>query len=56
MKFLKHVHAEMKKVVWPSRNTTMLYAFIVILVSIFVAYYLGFFDYLFTHFGLRELI
>ena len=56
MKFLKQVSAEMKKVVWPNRNTTMLYTFVVILVSLFVAYYLGLFDYIFTNYGLRNLI
>lgn len=56
MKFLKHVQAEMTKVVWPDANTTALYTFVVILISIFVAYYLGFFDFLFQEYGLRSVI
>lgn len=56
MKFLKQVQAEMSKVVWPTRNTTVLYTFITILVSLFVAYYLGLFDYIFTNYGLKALI
>jgi len=56
MKFLKQVAAEMKKVVWPNRNTTMLYTVITILVSLFVAYYLGLFDFIFTNYGLKQLI
>jgi len=56
MKFFKQVMAEMKKVVWPNRNTTVLYTVVVILVSLFVAYYLGLFDYIFTNYGLKQLI
>lgn len=56
MKFLKQVGAEMAKVVWPNRNTTIMYSIIVILVSLFVAYYLGAFDFIFTNYGLKSLI
>ncbi len=56
MKFLKQVSAEMKKVVWPSRNITIMYTLIVILVALFVAYYLGAFDFIFTNYGLKSLI
>lgn len=56
MKFLKQVFAEMKKVVWPNRNTTALYTLIVVIISLFVAYYLGLFDYIFTYYGLGNLI
>lgn len=56
MKFLKQVHAEMQKVIWPSRQTTVMYTVVVILVSIIVAYYLGAFDYIFQNYGLRSLI
>ena len=56
MKFLKHVQAEMSKVVWPDANTTATYTFIVIVISVFVAYYLGFFDFIFQEYGLRALI
>lgn len=56
MKFLKHVQAEMSKVVWPDANTTATYTFIVIVISLFVAYYLGFFDFIFQEYGLRALI
>jgi len=56
MKFFKLVAAEMKKVIWPNRNTTALYTLIVIIVSLFVAYYLGLFDFIFAEYGLRTLI
>lgn len=56
MKFLKQVSAEMAKVIWPSRNTTALYTVITILVALFVAYYLGLLDFIFTNYGLKSLI
>ena len=56
MKFLKQVKAEMSKVVWPSKNKTLFYAIIVILISVFVAYYMSLFDYIFIHYGIKELL
>jgi len=56
MKFLKEVQAEMLKVIWPNKNTTALYTVVVILISLFVAYYLNVFDFIFTNYGLRSLI
>lgn len=56
MNFFKQVYAEMAKVSWPSRETTILYSVIVVAVSVFVAYYLGLFDYLFQEYGLRNLL
>jgi len=56
MKFLKQVKAEMVKVVWPSKNKTLLYSVIVIAVSLFVAYYMAIFDFVFVTYGIQELI
>ncbi|MGB0925141.1 MAG: preprotein translocase subunit SecE [Minisyncoccia bacterium] len=56
MKFLKQVKAEMAKVVWPSRSKTLLYSFIVIAVSLAVAYYMAFFDFAFVKYGVQNLI
>jgi preprotein translocase subunit SecE len=56
MKFLKQVHAEMKKVIWPTREITVMYTIIVVVTSVFVAYYLGLFDFLFQNYGLKSLI
>ena len=56
MKFLKQVQVEMSKVIWPTKNTTAMYTVVVILVSLFVAYYLNVFDFIFTNYGLRSLI
>lgn len=56
MKFLKQVKAEMVKVIWPSRNKTILYSFVVILVSLFVAYYMALFDFIFVKYGIEALL
>lgn len=48
--FLKEVRLEMKKVNWPTRETTIKYTLIVIGVSFVVAVYLGGLDLLFTSF------
>lgn len=56
MKFLKQVQAEMLKVIWPKKDTTAMYTVAVILVSLFIAYYLNIFDFIFTNYGLRSLI
>ena len=56
MKFLKQVKAEMTKVVWPSRNKTVFYTIIVIAVSLFVAYYMALFDFVFLKYGVQELL
>ncbi|MDP1538996.1 MAG: preprotein translocase subunit SecE [bacterium] len=46
--FLKEVRLEMKKVNWPTRETTIRYTLIVIGISVVVAMYLGGLDVLFT--------
>lgn len=46
----------MAKVVWPSRQKTLVYSFIVIIVSVAVAYYLGLFDFIFQNYGLKLLL
>jgi preprotein translocase subunit SecE len=56
MKFFKQVGAEMAKVVWPSRQNTIMFTIIVIVVSLAVAYYLNLFDFLFQNYGLKTLI
>lgn len=56
MKFLKQVQAEMTKVVWPSREKTLLYSFIVIAVSLGIAYYMAFFDFAFIKYGIQNLV
>lgn len=45
--YLQETQAELKHVSWPSRNQTIAFAILVVIISLFVSFYLGFFDYLF---------
>ncbi|PIR58135.1 MAG: preprotein translocase subunit SecE [Parcubacteria group bacterium CG10_big_fil_rev_8_21_14_0_10_38_31] len=47
--YLRDTKGELKYVKWPSRKDTVRFTFIVIVVSIFVALYLGFFDFIFSY-------
>jgi len=46
--YFRDTAAEMKHVSWPTQMQTMIYTLLVIVVSAFVALFLGAFDYLFT--------
>ena len=47
--YIKEVIAEAKHVTWPTRAQTMYFTIAVLIVSVFIAYYLGLLDYLFSH-------
>jgi preprotein translocase subunit SecE len=47
-KFLGEVKGELKHVSWPTKHQAWSYTILVILISLFVAVYLGAFDWLFT--------
>ena len=53
--YFKEIKLELKHVVWPTRNQTVFYTLIVIVLSVLVAYYLGIFDFIFSQ-GLQKLI
>ncbi len=53
--YVRETRAEMKHVNWLSRKQALLYTIAVVVVSVAVALYLGFFDYLFST-GLSQLI
>ena len=53
--YFKEIKAELKHVVWPSKNQTILYTLIVIVLSVLVAYFLGIFDFIFSQ-GLQKII
>ncbi|MCC7160451.1 preprotein translocase subunit SecE [Candidatus Nomurabacteria bacterium] len=53
--FFEETKTELKHVIWPSRNQTLYYTIIVILLSVVISYYLGFFDFLFSQ-GLQKII
>lgn len=46
--YLRDVKGEIKHVSWPTRHQAIVYTNLVIIVSIVIAIYLGFFDWLFT--------
>lgn len=53
--FLKEVRVELSKVSWPSRQQTINYTVVVIVIALFLAFYLGVLDY-FYEFLLNKLI
>jgi preprotein translocase SecE subunit len=53
--YLKDTQGELRHVAWPTRTQTIVYTILVAAISIAVAAYLGFFDFLFTT-GLTGLI
>lgn len=44
--YLKDTQGELKHVSWPTRNQTIAFTVVVVLISVFVSFLLGFFDYL----------
>ena len=46
--YLKETRGELHHVAWPTRTQTIVYTLIVVAISVFIALYLGFFDFLFT--------
>lgn len=53
--YLKDTHGELRHVAWPTQTQTVVYTVLVALISIFVAAYLGLFDFLFTS-GVARLV
>jgi preprotein translocase subunit SecE len=53
--YIKETAAEMKHVTWPTKKQTVVYAVLVVAVSIFVSAYLGVLDSVFAT-GVRLLI
>ena len=52
--YLRDTKGEMKHVSWPTRTQSIAFTVLVIIISIATAYYLGFFDFIFT--GVLKLI
>ena len=48
MQYFKDVRAEMKHVLWPTKNQAIVYTFVVVGVSVATAVYLGLWDYVFA--------
>lgn len=46
--YIREVKGEMKHVSWPTKHQATSYTIFVIVISLFIAAYLGFFDWVFT--------
>ncbi len=44
--YIKDTQGELKHVSWPTRYQAIVFTIVVVLISIFVSLFLGFFDYL----------
>jgi preprotein translocase subunit SecE len=53
--YITETRGELKHVNWPTRRQAFAYTVIVILISVFVALFLGLFDYIFT-IGLQKIV
>lgn len=51
--YIKDVRGEMQHVAWPTRSQTIAYSLLVIGISLFVAFFLGAFDFIFTNLAER---
>ena len=47
--FLKESREELKRVNWPTRRETAILTLFVIIISVAIAVFLGFFDFLFSY-------
>jgi preprotein translocase subunit SecE len=46
--YFEDTKTEIKHVIWPSRNQTLYYTLIVIVLSVVISYYLGIWDFIFS--------
>ena len=53
--YITETRGELKRVHWPTRKQATAYTVMVVLISVFVALFLGLFDYLFT-IGLEKVV
>jgi len=53
--YIKETRTELKHVIWPNRKQTINFTIIVIIISIFAAYFMGLFDFIFSS-GLEQII
>ena len=53
--YLKETQGELRHVAWPTQLQTIVYTILVAVISVGIALYLGFFDFLFTT-GLKNIV
>ncbi len=55
IEYFKETKIELKHVIWPTKNQTLFYTLIVVILSVLIAYLLGIFDFIFLQ-GLQKII
>ncbi len=53
--YLRETVSEMKQVSWPSQKQAFMYTILVIVISVFVSFFLGAFDFAFTE-GIKFIV
>ncbi len=53
--YIRETRGELKHVSWPTRKQAIVFTVIVIVLSFALAFYLGFFDYLFS-LGIKAIV
>lgn len=53
--YLKEIRAELGRITWPTRKQAVWFTILVIVISVVLAYMLGFFDFLFSR-GLETIL
>ena len=48
VQYVKDTRGELKHVSWPTQRQVVIFTVLVIIVALFVAFYLGLFDFIFT--------
>ena len=48
VEYVKETRGELKHVSWPTRTQAIQYTVVIIVISLFTAFFLGLFDYLFS--------
>lgn len=48
IQYLRDTRTELKHVAWPTQQQTIVFTALVIIISIVLAFYVGFFDFIFT--------
>ena len=55
LEYIKGAKSELKYVNWPARRQVVLFTILVIIISFIIAYFLGFFDFIFS-LGIEQII
>ncbi len=56
VEYVKETRGELKHVTWPTRKQAINYTIAIIIISLVIAFFLGFFDYAFSTLLLQRII